>query len=173
MFKTLDIQFQVHSVPEIGRQRLEQTHFSCGLSQIYHTQTRLEHQCGPLTSISCTQGFLPYKNIVSSDELENTIKTIREIQDAPDTTPFYKYQLDLVIAHLESDKSANLQYIMIPAGANLTEEGLRTQNMWHPPDNTRAHRMALGPALQYPVSRGSCHIKSAGKLYKSADSCFK
>lgn len=132
-----------------------------------------EHQCGPLTSISCTQGFLPYENVVSSDELGKTVKTIRETQNAPHTTPFYKQQLDLVIAHLESDNSANLQYLMIPAGADLTEEGLRTQKVWPPPDNTRAHRVTLGSALQYPVSRGSCHIKSSGKLSKSADSCAK
>lgn len=127
------------------------------------TKAYAEHQRGPLTSISGTQGFFPYKNVVSSEQLEKTIESIRENQNASDTTPFYRKQLDLVIAHLESDKSANLQYLMIPAGANYTAEGLRTQRMWPPPDNTRAHRMALGPALQYPVSRGSCHIKSDGK----------
>ncbi|KAH0024539.1 GMC oxidoreductase, partial [Aureobasidium melanogenum] len=125
------------------------------------TRAYVEHQRGPLTSISGTQGFLPYKAVVSSDELEKTVKSIREVQNSSDTTPFYKQQLDQVIAHLKSDKSANLQYIMIPAGADYTAEGLRTQKVWPPPDNTRNHRMALGPALQYPVSRGSCHIKSS------------
>ncbi|KAH0361200.1 alcohol oxidase, partial [Aureobasidium melanogenum] len=125
------------------------------------TRAYVEHQRGPLTSVNGTQGFLPYKSVVSSSELEETVKSIREIQNASDTTPFYRQQLDQVIAHLESDKSANLQYILIPAGADYTAEGLRTQKVWPPPDNTRNHRMVLGPALQYPVSRGSCHIKNA------------
>lgn len=137
------------------------------------TRAYVEHQRGPLTSISGTQGFLPYKAVVSSNELEKTVKSIREVQNSSDTTPFYKQQLDQVIAHLKSDKSANLQYIMIPAGADYTAEGLRTQKVWPPPDNTRNHRMALGPALQYPVSRGSCHIKSSGKSCKPADNCAK
>lgn len=137
------------------------------------TKAYVEHQRGPLTSISGTQGFLPYRNVVSPEELENTVKSIRKIQNASNTTPFYKQQLDLVIAHLESYKSANLQYLMIPAGANYTAEGLRTQKVWPPPDNTRAHRMVLVPALQYPVSRGSCHIKSAGESYRLANNCAK
>ncbi|KAG9662267.1 alcohol oxidase, partial [Aureobasidium melanogenum] len=125
------------------------------------TRAYVEHQRGPLTSISGTQGFLPYKAVATSDELERTVKSIREVQNGSVTTPFYKQQLDQVIAHLESDKSANLQYLMIPAGADYTAEGLRTQKIWPPPDHTRAHRMVLAPALQYPVSRGSCHIKSS------------
>ncbi|CAD0109710.1 unnamed protein product [Aureobasidium uvarum] len=120
----------------------------------------MEHQKGPLTSIASTQGFLPYKSHVSTDELESTVKSIREVQNKPDTSPFYKRQLDQVIAHLESDKSANLQYIMIPSGADY-ENGITTQKLWPPPDNTRAHRMVLAPCLQYPVSRGSCHIESS------------
>jgi hypothetical protein len=90
------------------------------------------------------------------------VEKIRKIQMEPDTTPFYKRQLDQVITHLESDKSANLQYIMVPAGADY-ENGIATQKMWPPPDSTRAHRMVLVSALQYPVSRGSCHVKSSSK----------
>ncbi|KAH0347552.1 alcohol oxidase, partial [Aureobasidium melanogenum] len=111
------------------------------------TRAYVEHQRGPLTSISGTQGFLPYKAVVTSDELEKTVKSIREVQNRPDTTPFYKKQLDQVIAHLESDKSANLQYLMIPAGADYTEEGLRTQKIWPPPDHTRAHHPSVHPTI--------------------------
>jgi choline dehydrogenase-like flavoprotein len=121
-----------------------------------------EHQRGPLTSIASTQGFLPYKSHVSAEDLESTIEDIRTLQNSPDTTPFYKRQLDQVIAHLESDRSGNLQYIMIPAGAEY-ETGISTQKIWPQPDNTRAHRMVFAACLQYPVSRGSCHINNSGK----------
>jgi hypothetical protein len=121
-----------------------------------------EHQRGPLTSIASTQGFLPYKSHVSAEDLESTIEDIRTLQNSPDTTPFYKRQLDQVIAHLKSDRSGNLQYIMIPAGAEY-ETGISTQKIWPQPDNTRAHRMVFAACLQYPVSRGSCHINNSGK----------
>ncbi|KAI5203989.1 alcohol oxidase [Aureobasidium subglaciale] len=124
------------------------------------TKALVEHQRGPLTAIVDTQGFLPYKSHVSTSELEDTIQSIREAQDSPDATPFYKRQLEQVITHLESDKSANLQYIVIPAGADF-ENGIRAQKVWPPPDNNRPHRVTMASCLQYPVSRGSCHITSS------------
>ena len=121
----------------------------------------VEHQRGPLTSIASTQGFLPYKSRVSTDELETTIGSIRKIQNSSDITPFYRKQLDQVIAHLESDNSGNLQYVMIPAGVDY--DAIGTQKVFPPPDNSGAHRMVLATCLQYPVSRGTCHIKDSGK----------
>lgn len=129
-----------------------------------------EHQRGPLTSIASTQGFLPYNSHVSAEKLKDTVENIRKIQSSSSTTPFYRRQLDQVIAHLESDKSANLQYIMIPAGADY-ENGIATQKMWPAPDNARAHRMVLVSCLQYPVSRGSCHVESSGESKTLRDSC--
>jgi hypothetical protein len=102
--------------------------------------------------------------------LKDTVENIRKIQSSSSATPFYRRQLDQVIAHLESDKSANLQYIMIPAGADY-ENGIATQKMWPAPDNARAHRMVLVSCLQYPVSRGSCHVESSGESKTLRDSC--
>jgi choline dehydrogenase-like flavoprotein len=127
----------------------------------------VELQRGPLTSVASTQGFLPYKSHVSAEELKSTVDNIRMLQNSPNTTPFYKRQLDQVIAHLESDKSGNLQYIMIPAGVNY--DAIDTQKIFPPPDS-RAHRIALATCLQYPVSRGSCHIKNSGKSQVRANS---
>ncbi|KAI5247817.1 alcohol oxidase [Aureobasidium subglaciale] len=124
------------------------------------TKALVEHQRGPLTAIASTQGFLAYKSHVSASELEITIQSIRETQSSSHASPFYKRQLEQVITHLESDKSANLQYIVIPAGADF-ENGIRTQKLWPPPDNDRAHRVTIASCLQYPVSRGSCHITSS------------
>lgn len=121
----------------------------------------VEHQRGPLTSIASTQGFLPYKSHVSTEELRTTIDSIRKTQNSPNTTSFYRKQLDQVIAQLESDKSGNLQYVMIPAGVDF--DAIGTQKVFPAPDNSGAHRMVLAPCLQYPVSRGSCHIKDSGE----------
>ncbi|CAD0029485.1 unnamed protein product [Aureobasidium pullulans] len=106
----------------------------------------VETQSGPLTSIVSTQGFLPYKLQAPASELESTVKSIRETQQLSSTTPFYKRQLDQVIAHLESDKSANLQFIVVPAGADY-ENGIATQKMWPPPDNNRLHHPSAHPSI--------------------------
>ena len=131
----------------------------------------VEHQRGPLTSVASTQGFLPYKSHVSAEELKSTVENIRAIQISSDTTQFYRRQLDQVITHLESDKSGNLQYIMIPAGVDY--DAIGTQKIFHPPDNSGAHRMVLATCLQYPVSRGSCHIKDSGKSQDEAKAFVK
>ncbi|KAI5253133.1 alcohol oxidase [Aureobasidium subglaciale] len=127
------------------------------------TKALVEYQKGPLTAIASTQGFLPYKSHVSASELESTIQSIRETQSSSPASPFYKRQLEQVITHLESDKSANLQYIMIPAGADF-ENGIRTQKLWPLPDNNHAHRVEIASCLQYPVSRGSCHLTSSDPM---------
>lgn len=127
------------------------------------TKAFVEHQCGPLTAIAATQGFYSYRTQAPEEELDRVVKSIRETQNSPSSSPFYKRQLDQVIAHLEDEKSANLQCVVIPAGADF-ENGAQTQKIWCAPDNNRAHRLVIANCLQYPVSRGYCHIKSSGEL---------
>ncbi|CAD0099809.1 unnamed protein product [Aureobasidium mustum] len=88
-----------------------------------------EHQCGPLTSISCTQGFLPYENVVSSDELENTVKTIREIQNAPHTTPFYKQQLDLSSVIDPAYLKHPADVAVLAAGLDFVHKATKTKHL--------------------------------------------
>lgn len=126
------------------------------------TKAMVDHQRGPMTSIASTQGFFPYKGQVSAEELEKTVQSIRETQKEPGSSAFYKRQLDQVITHLEDDSSANLQCVSVPAGAEF-DYGVQTQKLWHPPANIPNHRMVLAPCLQYPVSRGSCHVISSGR----------
>lgn len=73
--------------------------------------------------------------------------------------------MDRVIAHLEDDKSANLQMVMIPATANF-ETGIEDQSTIFPPPAGPDQPMGITVAvcLQYPVSRGSVHITSSGKI---------
>jgi choline dehydrogenase-like flavoprotein len=117
-------------------------------------------QSGPLTCISPVQGFFPYKLFATPEQLRETIDSIR---NTPTTSEFHKKQLEQVIKHLESDKSANLQLVLLGAKGDF-KEGV--------PDQSRLFDLSLGPngecgiafalCLQYPVARGSIHITSSG-----------
>lgn len=129
----------------------------------------VEQGGGPLTCISSAQGFLPYKSLVSPEELQETVKSI-EATEA--TTPFQRKQLDKVIEHLKSDKSANLQVVVIPATVNA--DAIADQSKaWPPPKPDQPMGVTLAMCLQYPASRGSVHIKSPGKLPHCTRSSFR
>lgn len=119
-----------------------------------------EQQSGPLTCISSCQGFFPYKIMVTPEELK---ETIRSIKDAPTKTKFERQQLDTIVRHLEDDKSANLQLVIVPASTNL-KEGIKDQAKLFPPpsDPSTDNGMMFFICLQYPASRGSIHIASSG-----------
>jgi choline dehydrogenase-like flavoprotein len=121
----------------------------------------METQGGPLTAISSTQGFFPYKLFATDAELKETIQSIR---DTPNQTPFYKRQAQQVIAHLESSKSANIQFVMVAASANW-KDGVENQAAIFPPpgDPSQPNGITLVACLEYPASRGSVHITSSGR----------
>jgi choline dehydrogenase-like flavoprotein len=123
----------------------------------------MEQQGGPLTAIASTQGFFPYKMTVTGDELKKTVQSIRDsIKTAK--TDFEKRQLEQIIRHLEDDKSANLQMVLVPATGNF-DEGIPNQKfLFGPPKDGKSMGITIAICLQYPVSRGSIHIKSAGKM---------
>ena len=119
----------------------------------------MEKQGGPLTCISSTQGFFPYKMFASDAELKETVQSIK---DTPTHTAFHKKQLEQIVAHLESSKSANLQFVLVGATAN-SETGLQDQSKLFPPaDPSKPMGVTMAICLQYPASRGSIHITSAG-----------
>ncbi|KAB2570740.1 Aryl-alcohol dehydrogenase [Lasiodiplodia theobromae] len=119
----------------------------------------MEHALGPLTATASGQGFVSYKQLATEEELNETIASIRETQKT--SSPFQRRQLDLIVNHLEDDRSANVQYILIPAKANLSDESIMDQSKMWLPGNPEKPQIVWGCALQYPVSRGSVHITSA------------
>ena len=126
-------------------------------------KTLMESQSGPLTGISPMQGFWPYKTCATAEQQQKTISSIRDsIKKAK--TDFERKQLEQVIAHLESDTSANLQLVMVPATGN--KDGVTDQSkLFAPPaDLSTPFGMSVALCLQYPASRGSVHIQSSGKL---------
>jgi choline dehydrogenase-like flavoprotein len=121
----------------------------------------METQGGPLTAISSTQGFLPYKLFATDAELRETIQSIR---DTPPKTLFFEKQAEQIITHLENSKSANLQFVLVAATANW-KDGVADQSKIFPPptDPSQPNGMTMAICLEYPVSRGSVHITSSGK----------
>ncbi|KIW09428.1 hypothetical protein, variant [Verruconis gallopava] len=121
-------------------------------------QELMMNQTGPLTCASLVQGFFPYKLFATPEQLKETVESIR---NTPTTSDFHKKQLEQVIRHLESDKSANLQIVLLGSAGDF-EKGVH--------DQSRLFKLELGPegncsisialCLQYPVSRGSIHITS-------------
>lgn len=117
-----------------------------------------ESRTGPLSSIGSTQGFIPVKSILSDPELAEIVQSIRDIKPS---SAFHEKQLQQVIAHLESETSANLQVVFLPCSVH--ENGVEHQRgLFAPPPVGEPVCVSAAPCLQYPVSRGSIHINSNG-----------
>lgn len=77
-------------------------------------------------------------------------------------TPFQQKQYARIIEHLKSDHSANLQIVLIPARAGWDTGVADQSRLFIAPESPESlHQMTGAMCLQYPVSRGSVHIKSS------------
>lgn len=115
---------------------------------------------GPVSRIASMQGFIPFKRVASEQELESVVQSIRDIKP---TSAFHKEQLEQIISHLQSDTSANLQLVVVPATAN-PETGVEHQAGVFPPASpNEPGGVTFALCLQYPVARGTIHIDSNGK----------
>ena len=115
---------------------------------------------GPLSCVASMQGFFPFRLVASEEELQAVVQSIKDVKP---TSEFHKQQLEQVVAHLQSDKSANLQFVVIPATLNL-ESGVQHQAEIFPPRPAdKPAGVTLAMCLEYPVSRGYIHIKSSGR----------
>ncbi|KAJ5880682.1 Dehydrogenase citC [Penicillium subrubescens] len=112
---------------------------------------------GPLSCTSTMQGFFPAKSVLSEAELEAVVQSIRDIKP---TSEFHARQLKQIISHIESDVSANIQVVLVPATANV--DGIEHQKYIFPPASAdRPAGLTFALCLQYPVARGYVHINSA------------
>lgn len=118
----------------------------------------VEGQGGPLTSVSCVQGFFPAKLFLEDGEVEEIVKLVEQTKFESE---FQKKQLEQVVAQIRSDRSANLQLVFIPATAD--PEGVKDQSRLFPPpsDLSAPNGLTLACCLEYGASRGRVHIKSA------------
>lgn len=88
----------------------------------------------------------------------------------PDLTPYQRKQYERTIAHLKDDKSANLQLVLVPSTFGGAE-GVEDQSKVFPPPASPDQKPGITAAmcLQYPLSRGSVHVKSSGKQYRNCE----
>ncbi|KAK9854319.1 Oxygen-dependent choline dehydrogenase [Penicillium brevicompactum] len=116
-----------------------------------------ESGSGPLSCILSVQGFFPAKSISSGAELEQIVQGIREIQP---NSEFHEKQLSLIISHLQSENSANIQVVLISATASA--RGVEHQSeLIQPPSAEDPAGFTLLLCAQYPVARGYVHIQSS------------
>ncbi|KAL2869604.1 GMC family oxidoreductase [Aspergillus lucknowensis] len=113
---------------------------------------------GPLSSVGSTQGFFPAKKILSETELAEVVQSIRATKP---TSEFHATQLEQIVAHLQSDISANMQVVLL-AGTVDPNTGVEHQaKLFAPPPPGNAVGITAALCLQYPVSRGHIHIQSS------------
>ncbi|OQO10227.1 hypothetical protein B0A48_04584 [Cryoendolithus antarcticus] len=118
-----------------------------------------EQQGGPLSCISSTQGFFPYKLFATPDEQAEIVSSIEK--GLPSLSPFQRKQYERTLDHLKSDKSANLQFVLVAHSANW-DGGVEDQSkLFQPPAPGKGFGVLGAICLEYPLSRGSVHIKSS------------
>ena len=99
------------------------------------------------------------------EEQSRVLESIKA--DLDNVTPYQRKQYERILADLESDISANLQLVLVPATFGMGE-GVEDQSKIFPPPASQDANPGISGAmcLQYPVSRGSVHIKSSDPFDK-------
>lgn len=114
---------------------------------------------GPLATTSTVQGFFPFKKFATEEELAATIASIEKTEVQSE---YARRQRETIIAHLRDEKSANLQMVLVCAYADATKISQLDQSKLFPPVAPDApNSITIACCLQYPVARGSVHIRSA------------
>ena len=115
---------------------------------------------GPYGSPGMMMGFVSYASLVSEEELENTIKEIKDKSLAK--TKFEKAQEKLIVDQLRDPTFANLQTFCIMCRLDVGKGSDQTQFFSAPPEGTQ--QVSLLICLEHPLSRGTVHIKSSDPL---------
>lgn len=123
-----------------------------------HQKAYLEDRTGAFAAGPSCMGFLPYSNLATSKELEETVKSI---SGTSTRSSFQDEQLQQVAAHLQNSESANLQMLVIPARMDF-EAGVSDQSkLISGAKGGDGNNITIVMGLQYPASRGSVHITSS------------
>lgn len=103
-------------------------------------------------------GFLPYSQLVSATELEQTCRKILEFQAK---TAFERKQLDQVVKQLKSKNSSNIQYILMQGTMNTDEVAGNQGKFAKQLTEKDRDGFSIVSCLEYPASRGTVHITSS------------
>ncbi|TKA79948.1 hypothetical protein B0A49_01278 [Cryomyces minteri] len=112
---------------------------------------------GPYGSPGMLMGFVSYASVASPEELESTVKEIKENSLAK--TKFEKAQEQIIIDQLVDPKFANLQTFCIPCRLDMAAGSDQTQFFSPPPKGQ--NQVTLLICLEHPLSRGTVHITSS------------
>lgn len=115
---------------------------------------------GPYASPGMLMGFVSYASVASPEELNDTIKQIKEKSLAK--TKFAKAQEQIIINQLRDPTFANLQTFCIPCRLDVGKGSDQTQFFSAPPKGKQ--QLSLLMCLEHPLSRGTVHIKSSDPL---------
>ncbi|KIV78299.1 hypothetical protein PV11_10028 [Exophiala sideris] len=115
---------------------------------------------GPYASPGMMMGFVSYASLVSPEELENTIKEIKQKSLAK--TDFEKAQEKVIVDQLRDSQFANLQTFCIGCRLDVAKGSDQTQFFSAPPKDRQ--QISLLMCLEHPLSRGTVHIKSSDPL---------
>ena len=118
----------------------------------------MESQTGAIAAGLSCMGFLSYSSLVTEQELTETVANIKSTNTE---TLFDQKQLEQVIAHLKSPKSANIQMLVIPVRMDLEAGVLDQTKLLSGPKEGEQDGITIAMCLQYPASRGSIHIGSS------------
>lgn len=114
---------------------------------------------GGMTNYSPVQGYFPIKWALKEDELEDVVKSIENMTGG---TEFARRQREQQINHIRSDKSGSMQFVLAAATTNPSREAIEDQSkVFTGADLSEPDGITMVLCYQYPVSRGSTHIRSA------------
>ncbi|KIW72222.1 hypothetical protein PV04_00432 [Phialophora macrospora] len=117
-------------------------------------------QKGPYANPGMMMGFVSYASVASPEELEATIKEIKQKSLAK--TDFEKAQEKVIVDQLRDPTFANLQTFCIPCRLDVAKGSDQTQFFGAPPKGKQ--QVSLLMCLEHPLSRGTVHIKSSDPL---------
>lgn len=100
-------------------------------------------------------GFVTYTQIASPDEMEATLKEIKQKTLAK--TDFEKAQEKVIVDQLRDPTFANLQTFCIPCRPDAAKGSDRTQFFSAPPKGKQ--QLSLLMCLEHLLSRGTVHTK--------------
>lgn len=115
---------------------------------------------GVLGSPGMLMGFVSYASLVSPEQLEETIKEIK--QNSLAKTDFEKAQEKVIVDQLRDPTFANLQTFCIMCRLDVGKGSDQTQFFSAPPEGVE--QVSLLMCLEHPLSRGTVHITSSDPL---------
>ncbi|KAK9852252.1 hypothetical protein MYU51_008653 [Penicillium brevicompactum] len=113
---------------------------------------------GPLAAAPNIMGFYSAKSLLSEEELQKVLQSIRDISPA---TEFHAKQLQQVIDNLNDKNASNIQIVLVPSMMNPEADPKNLSNLFTTIPNPEKIGITAVVGVQNPISRGYIHVKSS------------